>query len=185
MIKRALLPMLLAILAACETKPTIRTNLDHSADLSAFHTYGFVPQAGTAQAGYSSMVTTYFKDAIRREMDSRGYRQVEEQPDLLVNFNANARENVDIRSTPGPSVGYYGYRTGLYAAGPVYEGTEIETIRYKVGTANVDVVDARKKQLIWEGVAEGKLTDKMMQDPQAAIRAVITEMFTTFPGRAS
>jgi hypothetical protein len=177
--------VLAALLVACESKPTIRANYDKATDLSTFQTYSFVPELGTTRAGYSSLITTYFKDAIRREMDARGYQYVDSQPDLLVNFNANSRENVDIRSTPGPSMGYYGYRAGMYAAGPIYGGTEVDTVRYKVGTANVDVVDANKRQLIWEGLAEGKLTDKMMKDPQAAINAIVGEMFAKFPGKAS
>jgi Domain of unknown function (DUF4136) len=183
--KKLLLISLLALASGCAARPTIHTNVDKTADLSAFRTYGFVPELGTTRAGYSSLVTTYFKDAIRREMESRGYRYVDEQPDLMVNFSANARENVDIRSTPGPTLGYYGYRAGLYGVGPIYGGTQIDTVRYKVGTANIDVVDARRRQLIWEGVVEGKLTEKVMRDPQAAINTVVTEMFSRFPGRAA
>src|SRR5687767_1459802 len=121
--------LLAASLLACETPPTIRANYDKAADLSTFQTYSFVPELGTTRAGYSSLVTNYFKEAIRREMESRGYRYVDSQPDLLVNFNTNSRENVDIRSTPGPSMGYYGYRGGMYAAGPMYADTEIDTVR--------------------------------------------------------
>jgi len=68
----------------------------------------------------------------------------------------------------------------MYAAGPI-GGTEVETVRYKQGTANIDVVDAAKKQLVWEGIAEGKITDKMMKNPQATIDGVITEMFAQYP----
>ena len=49
--------------------------------------------------------------------------------------------------------------------------SDVETVHYKVGTANIDVVDARKRELVWEGVAEGKLTDKVMKDPRAAVNA--------------
>ena len=80
--------------------------------------------------------------------------------------------------------GYYGYRGGMYAAGPIYGGTDVETVRYKQGTANIDVVDAAKKQLVWEGIAEGKITDKMMKNPQATIDGVITEMFANYPVKA-
>jgi hypothetical protein len=68
----------------------------------------------------------------------------------------------------------------MYAAGPI-GGTDVETVRYKQGTANIDVVDAARKQLVWEGVAEGKITDKMMKSPQATIDAVITDMFSEYP----
>ena len=33
----------------------------------------------------------------------------------------------------------------------------METVRYKVGTANIDVVDSRKKQLVWEGLVGGQI----------------------------
>ncbi len=174
-----------ALLAACAApKPTIRTNYDKSANLAAYHTYGFVSEPGTNRAGYSTLVTKQFEEAIQREMDARGYRYSETDPDLLVNFSASSQEKVDVQSTSTPG-GYYGYRRGLYTAGGVYSGTEVDTVRYKVGTANIDVVDARKKQLLWEGVAEGKLTKEVMADPGAAINSVVTQMFAQFPGRAT
>jgi hypothetical protein len=187
MSRRVLSLLVLLTLASCASKPTIRTTADESADLSSYRTYTFAKRPGTDRAGYSTPITSFFKESIRREMDQRGYTYVEGgEADLLVNFNANARENVDVRSTPVPSYGYYGYRAGLYGAGPVFiGGEEVETVRYKVGTANVDIVDARKKQLVWEGVAEGTLSDKVMKDPRTAISSVVAEMFAKFPGRAA
>jgi Domain of unknown function (DUF4136) len=125
-------------------------------------------------------LTTYFEIAVSREMDARGYRKADGNADLLVNFNANAREKVDIQSTPGPAVGYYGYRTGLYAGGP-----QVTMVRYKVGTANIDVADASKKKLLWEGGAEGELTDEVMKNPQAAVDKAVAQIFTQFPGHAA
>ncbi len=171
--------------SACSSTSGIKTRAQTAptANLSAYKTYGFVAEPGTNRSGYSTPVTGYFKNAITREMNARGYRLVESNPDLLVNFNTNAREQVDVRSTPTTSygMGYYGYRGGLYAAGPMYGGNEVSTVRYKQGTANVDLVDAARKELVWEGVAEGKITDTMMKNPQATIDAVITEMFTNYP----
>jgi len=60
----------------------------------------------------------------------------------------------------------------------------VQTVRYKQGTANIDVVDAAKKQLVWEGIAEGKITDEMMKNPQATIDGVITDMFAAYPVKA-
>ena len=62
---------------------------------------------------------------------------------------------------------------------------EVETVRYRVGTANVDVVDLSKKQVVWEGIVEGRLTDKIMKDPRTAISNAITEMFLQYPARAA
>ena len=177
----------LAMLAGCESGPTIRSNVDPAANLSSYKTYMFPEKVGTDRGGASTPMTSYFKEAIRREMDSRGYKFVEGGPaDLLVNFNANSQEQVDVRTTPGASYGYgygyYGYRGGMYGASAF--PPEVETVHYKTGTANVDVVDLSKKQVVWEGIAEARLTSKMMKDPRTAINGVITEMFLQYPGRA-
>ncbi len=40
-------------------------------------------------------------------------------------------------------------------------------------------------QLIWEGVAEGRITREDMKNPQAAIDTVVAELFQRFSGGAS
>jgi hypothetical protein len=181
------LALLVLVLAGCASRgPSVHVRADPAAALASYQTYGFVAEPGTNRAGYSTFVTGYFKQAVRREMDARGYRYDEANPDLLVNFSANAREVTEVRSTPnfgGPPFGYYGYRGGLYRWGPWY-GQDVDTIRYRVGTANVDVVDARRKEMIWEGVAEGTLSSKAMRDPKQAIDAAVRAMFEKFPAKA-
>jgi hypothetical protein len=174
------------MLAACAApKINTRSQSDPSVNLASYKTYNFVAEPGTNRGGYSTPITSYFKTAISRELNARGYTLSENSPELLINFNTNAREKVDIRSTPsmnyGVGYGYYGYRGGMYAG---YGGTDVQTVRYKAGTANIDVVDAAKKQLVWEGIAEGKITDKMMQNPQATIDTVIADMFANYPVKA-
>jgi hypothetical protein len=177
-----------ALLAACATSPRrdITIDYDRSANLGAFKTYGFPEEVGTDRAGYSTLITTYFKNAVNREMQRRGYTYEEKDPDLLVNFFANVRDVADVRRDPRFSVGYgyYGYRYGLYGAWPFYHD-DLDTVHYKVGTANIDIVDAERMQLIWEGVAEGRITREDMKNPQVPIDAVVTELFQRFPGSAS
>jgi hypothetical protein len=171
------------MVAGCETGPQIRSVTEPGANLASYRTYSFAAQPGTNRGGNVTPLTTFFKTAIAREMNARGFQQVDSGGDLLVNFNARVTEKADIQSTPGPGpyygYGYYGYRGGLYA------GPEVQTVRYKVGTANIDVVDAKRKVVVWEGIAEQELTDDVMRNPQPAIDNVVTKMFTQFPGRAA
>jgi len=170
------------VLSACATGPKIRANTAPGANLQSYKTYTFPARLGTDRGDVQTPLTGYFKEAVQREMNARGYQFVEGgDADLWVNFHVNAKDQTDIRSTPSMSygVGYYGYRGGMYGG---WGGTDVETVHYKVGTANIDVVDARQKQLVWEGVAEGKLTDKVMKDPRAAVNLVVTEMFKQYPG---
>lgn len=170
------------LLSACETGPKIRANTAPTANLQSYKTYAFPAKLGTDRGDVQTPLTGYFKEAVRREMDARGYQFVESgDADLWVNFHVNAKDQTDIRSSPSMNygVGYYGYRGGMY--GGYGGGTDVTTVHYKVGTANIDVVDARKRELVWEGVAEGKLTDKVMKDPRAAVNLVVTEIYKRFP----
>jgi Domain of unknown function (DUF4136) len=176
---------LAVILAGCASGPTIHSDYDRTADFSAYETFGFASELGTDRAGYSTLITEHFKRAIRQEMETRGYQYTETNPDLLANFYVAIREQTDIRSTPSPTygAGYYGYRYGMYTGWPAYS-TDVSTVHYKAGTANVDLVDAQRKQLIWEGVAEGKIRDEALENPGEAIAAVVTELFASYPARA-
>jgi hypothetical protein len=175
------------MLAGCATTrgPDIHVNQAPDANFTAYNTFGFPEQTGTDRGGYSTLVTSYFKKAVRDQMEQRGYHYVDENPDLLVNFYAKVHERTDVRRDPSFSAayGYYGYRYGLYSAWPLYDD-DIRTVTYPVGTANIDIVDAQKKQMIWEGVAQGVVSDEDMNHPQESIARVVTELFARYPGRA-
>jgi hypothetical protein len=173
----------LVLLAACATSPRIRTDHDPAANFQSYHTYGFAPELGTDRAGYSTLITGYFKTAVSREMEARGYTPATGNPDLLVNFFTTVKERTNVvETTPRFSVGlgYYRYRSGLYGAWPLYSH-DVTTTTYKVGTASIDVVDAARKQLVWEGVAEGQLTDKILDNPGPAIDKAVTNIFAKYP----
>ena len=42
------------------------------------------------------------------------------------------------------------------------------------GTADIDVVDASKLKVVWEGPAEGELNDQARKNPQAGVDKVVT-----------
>ena len=183
----ALCAVALAVLAGCATTsgPDIRVNSAPDANFTSYSTFGFPDQTGTDRGGYSTLVTSYFKAAVRDQMEQRGYHYVDENPDLLVNFYAKVHERTEVRPDPSFSAayGYYGYRYGLYSAWPFYDDS-VRTVTYPVGTANIDVVDAHKKQMIWEGVAQGVVSDEDMDHPQESISRVVTQLFARYPGRA-
>lgn len=189
MLKRnfaAALTLALAVLAAgCATTsaPKNRIDYDKSADFSVYRTFGFPKETGTDRGGYSTLVTSYFKSSVTTAMEARGYKYAAEHPDLLVNFFMNTRERTEVRAASNASLGYgyYGYRYGLYNAWPMYD--EDRTVTYKVGTINVDIVDAEKKQLIWEGVSEGRVSEEAMANPKVTVNAVVTELMRQYPGR--
>jgi hypothetical protein len=167
------LTLALVLLTGCQTAPEIRSNIDPGVNLSSYRTYGFEVQPGADRD-----VTAYFEAAISREMDARGYLRVDNNPNLLVSFNASVQERAVVDSTPGPLSGaYYGARAGLSTP------AEVTTVRSQLGTANIDVVDTSQRKIVWTGSAEGILTSAAAKHPQSAVNTAVTQMFAQFPGR--
>lgn len=183
--KFALLLGVAALMAGCATTtaPKARIDFDKKADFTVYRTFGFPQETGTDRGGYSTLVTSYFKDSLTTAMEARGYKYAPERPDLLLNFYMKQQDRTETRSDAdvGFGYGYYGYRRGLYSPWPLYDRDRTET--YKVGTINVDIVDAEKKQLVWEGVSESRVSDEAMENPKVRVNAVVTDLMRQYPGR--
>jgi hypothetical protein len=182
----SLVSVLALFAAGCATGPTIRVDKDPSTDLTQYKTFGFFDQVATDRAQYSTILTERLKQATRIQMERVGYTETKQDPDLRVNFYVNVVQKQEIRSTPSATVGmgYYGYRGGMYGAWGGYP-YDVDTVDYREGTLSIDLVDARKNQLVWQGVAEGRVSDEVRQNPGPAIDAVIAEIFRNFPNPPS
>lgn len=172
------------LMQACETEPTVRSQFDKTADFGAYRTFNFVSPLATDKLGYATLVTQTLKSAVTQEMQNRGY-QLSDNPDLLVDFSARLEQKQEIRSTPsaGP-YGYYGYRSGLYSPWRSYSYSQVYTRNYKEGTINVDLIDAKKKQMVWEGVGIGEVSETKMEDRDQAITNAVGKIFAKYPFRA-
>jgi hypothetical protein len=178
---RAVIVLLAAIaVTACASQAArIRSNTDSSVDFAQYRSFAFVTPLGTDRASYESLVSRALKAAASRELEARGLVYDEAAPDLLVNFNGRLDEKLRVSPSMSVGFGYYGYRRGIYGTWPLYRETDIE--QYTQGTLNVDVVDARRRQMVWEGVAIGRVTEKTRKNLEAALERVMPEIFATFP----
>jgi hypothetical protein len=169
---------LAAAVAACTSGPKIRADADPSVDFKTYRTFGFFEQLSTDKSKYSTMLTTRLKDAARRELQTRGYQEAA-QAQLLVNFNANVENRSEVQSTSS-GAGFYGYRSGMYGAWGGYP-QDVHTTHYQQGTLAIDLVDASKQQLVWQGIAQARLTKTMLENPGATIESVVADIFEKFP----
>jgi hypothetical protein len=174
--------------AGCASKPAIETDYDHTVDFSQYKTYAFFNPMGIENPNYSSIYGSIFRDAISKEMESRGYRQ-SDNPDLLINVSGRLQDKTKVTTTSDPYMagGYYGYRRGAYGAWGGYGyGTTTHVSNYTEGTVNVDMVDRALKRMVWEGVAVGRVNEKRTNDEtRANIYSGIQEMFAGYPFRAA
>lgn len=175
---------LVTILAACASSPAIKSDYDHQADFSRYRTFGYMSPLGTDKAGYSTLLTERLKDATRGQMEMRGYVYDAANPDLLVNFNGKLQQKTQVTEAPPPPMGpYYGYRSGFYGGWPGY-GWGDTVYQYTEGTLNIDLVDARRKQMVWEGVAVGEVQNPGTATSSQNIDKAVAGIFAKYPFRA-
>ncbi len=175
------------LIAGCASGPKIQSDYDHTADFSQYRTYAFFNPMGIENPNYSSIYGSIFRDAISKEMESRGYR-MSDNPDLLINVSGRLQDKTKVTTTADPYMagGYYGYRRGAYGAWGGYPyGTTTHVSNYTEGTINVDIVDRAAKRMVWEGVAVGRVQDnRTNEETRQKIYAGIQEMFAAYPFRA-
>jgi hypothetical protein len=164
----AAIPMILA--AGCASSPDIRLDKNPTVDLNSYRTFAFFEPVSTDQSLYTTLISGRLKQATRSELERRNYVYDEKNPDLRVNFSLHVMDRQELRSMPAQ--GPFGARFGF---------SDLDTVNYRQGTLSVDVVDAHQRALVWQGVAEGRISKKSVDNPGPAVDKVVGEMFTGFP----
>ena len=177
--KQLLLALLTIVAAGCASGPQVRTDMDPAVHLGSYRTFAFFDQLATDKSQYGTMLTSRLKASTQRELERRGLQRTTSNPQLLVNFNVNVQTRSDVESTPA-SAGFYGYRAGRYGMWAGYP-QDVHTTHYKEGTLAIDLVDAAKRQLVWQGVAEGRINRSAIENPTAAIDETVGAIFARYP----
>jgi hypothetical protein len=178
------LASLFLLLAGCATGPRISTDSDPAADFSRYRTFAFHAPLAIERDGYSTPASSVMKEAARREMEARGYIYDADAPDLLVNINAYLNQRSDVVTMPEVRYNYYySYRNNAYVAVP-YTTDRTNVYNYTEGTHNIDLVDARERRLVWEGIAVGRMARLKPAERNARIQQTIAEIFAEYPHRA-
>lgn len=167
-----------ALIAGCATT-TAQVRSAPGVNLASYSTFAFVSPLGTDRAGYTSFLSTSLQNATRSALEAKGYRYSESNPQLLVNFTGKSEQKTDVEpamAAPMVGRGFYGYRAGLYGA---WGGWSPMVDQYDEGTLLMDVVDASKKELLWEGTATLDKTDLSKwndQDVQKTVQTIVDQI---------
>lgn len=173
----------LVLAAGCSSSVQVRSDVAPDVDMSSYQTFNFFSQLGVESEHYSSLLGQHFRDAIFEEMTVRGY-EMSEQPGLQINVSVGAQEKVKVNTYSDPYLygGYYGYRGMAYYGSPWYHGGTRTTVnQYTEANVYVDVVDAAKHELVWQGVATFTLTDKMQQNVRESVKSTVNRIFSQYP----
>lgn len=175
----------LLALAACASAPRVASQADPGADFSRYRSFAFYTPLALEQNGYTTITSNRIRAAVRAQMEARGYVFDAADPDLWVNLNAYLQDKTRVTTMPEVDYDYYySYRARGYVAVP-YWRDRTDVRQYTEGTLNVDLVDARRKQLVWEGIAVGTVGRADAQRRGEQIDAAVAAIFAAYPHRAA
>lgn len=167
------------LLAACSNAPIVSSDFDPRADFASYQTFSFMQPLSTDHLGYSTLLTERLKRAVALQMEKRGYIFSEKNPDLLINFLTKVQTRTEYVPPP-PMMWGYGYGAGFYGGWPGYAfGPDV--IQYNEGTMKVDLIDAKRRRLVWEGIGTSLVGDSQQTPSDAMIETMIASIFTKYP----
>ena len=165
---------LLLILASCSTV-SVYSDYDKNVDFAPYKTYDFF-KPGIDMVEISDLDKRRILHAIDEEMQAKGFTK-SENPDLLVNIFTKSREQVNVNQF---SAGWgYGWGWG-WNPYMMYGGNQTTVSTSTEGTLFIDLIDAKKKEMIWQGEGIGTLT-KNIDKKDARVKEIVSKVLAQYP----
>lgn len=142
--KLVIFALVLIVAAACSSVK-VSSDFDRTAGFSSYKTFLFTDDA--LHLPLDDINNNRILTAVESELAAKGFKKVTENPDVLIDIKIKAEQKQTATATSSGGYGY-GYR---YGWGGGFSTTTINYDTYTDGTMFIDMIDAQKKQLVWQG----------------------------------
>ena len=168
-----------AMAVSCSTV-RVSSDYDDAANFTTYKTYGYLKD-GIDKAEISDLDKKRILSAIDVEMAKKGFTK-SENPDFLVNIFTKANKEVNVNNWGGYGGWGYGYGWGGWGwGGPWGWGGGYNSVStHTEGTLYIDVIDRTKKELVWQGMGTGVLTQDRNKK-QERINEFVEKIVAQFP----
>lgn len=169
--------VLVFLITSCNSVKVV-ADYELSTDFTQYKTFAFYKK-GIDKAEISDLDKRRILKAVEAEMLAKGFTK-SETPDLLVNIFTKSQRKVNVNNYYGG----YGYGYGYYGWYPWYYGPNYGTTisEYTEGTLFVDLIDAKKKELAWQGIGSGALnTTGNVAKKEAKIKDFVAQIMAQYP----
>lgn len=167
-----LLPLLVFFIASSCCSVRVNTDYDKTANFSAYKTYAFY-KTGIDKVEISDLDKKRILRSIDEAMAAKGFTK-SENADLWININTKAEKNVNVNQF------YTGYGYGWGMGWSPYWGANYSVNTSTDGILTIDLIDAKKKELIWQGVGEGYLTQDVDKKDEV-IKNFVVKILEQYP----
>ncbi|WP_452225286.1 DUF4136 domain-containing protein [Lacinutrix chionoecetis] len=164
---------LLIVVSSCSSVRVV-SDYDKNANFNSYKTFAFF-KTGIDKAEISDLDKRRILRAIETEMLAKGFTK-SENPDLLVSIFTKSRQEVNVWNN---GFGPYGYGWGW---SPFYWNNYNNVSTSTQGSLYIDLIDASKKELVWQGKGSGYLTSSSkIEKKEARIKEFVAEIMTAYP----
>lgn len=175
--KISILLCILIIAASCSTLK-VSSDFDRSADFSSYKTFGFIVYPENLP--YDRELSERALISISNELSDRGMKK-SDNPDVFIDLKVRTGQSMTVASYIGDAPDFYGYGY-IYTWGQGFSTSSINFSSYADGTMFIDMIDARKKQLVWQGRGVAKIiADRSSQEREKNIAEVVHRIFAKYP----
>ncbi|MFD0993229.1 DUF4136 domain-containing protein [Tenacibaculum geojense] len=168
-----ILPILLVLITSCSSVK-VATDYDTKANFNKYQTFAFY-KPGIDKAPISDLDKKRIMRAIEAELIAKGM-QKSSTPDVLVSIFTKSRERVNINDNN------WGYGYGWGWNPWMWNGANrLNVNQYTEGTLFLDVIDANKKELVWQGIGTGALSLRDVERKEEKIKEFVKEILSKYP----
>ncbi|WP_353150192.1 DUF4136 domain-containing protein [Flavobacterium sp.] len=141
------------ILTSCSSV-YVNTDYDKKANFESYKTYAY-NKSSIDKLEISDLDKKRILYALDAAMPTKGFSK-SENPDVLINVFTKERERVNVYNNMGWGPGWgLGWGWGIgWGMGMGFT----QTTTTPEGTLYIDIVDAKTKELVWQGIGTGYLT---------------------------
>jgi len=181
--KKYLLVFFSTLLSACATQ---KSNYDYIAgtDFNKYRSYAWVvvdKNSKESQRAKSQLVDRRIVEAVDSALTVKRMQKVTDEPDILVNYHVSVSQQEKQQPKGHVSIGTASYGRGSsvgFGVSMPVGGSRT----YKEGTLVIDMIDAKNKQILWQGWGSETISQDM--DPQrvtALVNQMVWNIFENYP----
>ncbi|OEK09026.1 hypothetical protein A8C32_14130 [Flavivirga aquatica] len=168
---------LLIVVTSCSSV-RVAADYDKNATFTEYKTFAFF-KTGIDKAEISDLDKRRILRAIETELLAKGFTK-SEKPDLLISLFTKSQQRVDVYNNS------WGYGTwgwggwGGFGPGWGWGWNQPSVSTSTQGTLYIDLIDANKKELVWQGMGTGYLS-RSMEKKEERIKEFVSKIIEKYP----
>ena len=164
-----LLPLFLLLFIASCTTIKVATDYDTNTDFNQYKTFAFYKK-GVDKVEISDLDKRRILRAIESELTAKGMTK-SQNPDVIINIFAKSNKKINV------------YTDNNFFWRPWYYGPNFNTriSQYNQGTLFIDMIDNKKKELVWQGIGSGALSMRSVAKKEERVKEFVAEIISKYP----